>query len=57
MQRRLHRGGRDPIRIDHPGLDRENDADGYGDRDGPVDRDADRAREALGEPMKRVPQI
>ena len=37
VERRFHGGGRDPVRVDHPGLDRQHDRDSADDRDDPVD--------------------
>ena len=39
VERGLHRGRRDPVRVDHVGLDDEDDQDSADDRDDPVDGD------------------
>src|SRR5439155_3508399 len=44
VKRRLHRRRRDPVRVDHPLLDREDDEDRAGDGHDPVDRDPPRPR-------------
>src|SRR5882672_3580700 len=56
VQGRLHRARRDPVRVDDPGLDREDDRDRADDRDEPVDRDPPAVRQPLGQVVDRVPQ-
>src|ERR671923_2264060 len=55
MERRLHRRGRDPVRVHDPLLDRQHDRDGADDRHHPVDRDPPRAREAVGQLVDGIP--
>ena len=56
VQRRLHRGRRDPVRVDDVRLDREHDRDRAQDRDRPVDGDPPLAREAVRQEVDRVSQ-
>ena len=56
MQCGLHRRRRDPVGVDDPGLERQDDPNGGDDGDRPVDRDAGTAREALCQPVNRVSQ-
>src|SRR5581483_501689 len=56
VERRLHRARRDPVRVDHPLLDREHDQDRADDRDEPVDRDPPAAGEARGQAVDGIPQ-
>src|SRR5262249_46006830 len=51
---RLHRGRRDPVRVDDPVLEPEDDEDRAGDRENPVEEDARVAREPREEPAERV---
>ena len=54
MKCRLHRRGRNPVRVDDPGLDREHDRDRARNRDDPVDCDPPVPRQALGEPVNGI---
>src|SRR5512133_2464799 len=56
VQRGLHRGRWDLVRVDHPGLDREHEPDRGSDRHDPVDRDPPGPRQARGQPVDRVSQ-
>src|SRR5580765_2833778 len=56
VERRLHRGRRDPVRVHDPGLHHEHDGDCERDGQDPVDRDAPCPREARGQPVERVSQ-
>src|SRR3954463_1584520 len=56
MQRGLHRGGRDPVRVDDPGLDREHDRDRGADRRGPAHRDAPPPGPRGRQPVERISQ-
>ena len=55
VQRRLHRRGRDPVRVDDARLHASTITPiGDGERHDPVDRHADGVREALGQPVDGV---
>jgi len=56
VERRLHRARRDPVRVDHPLLDREDDQDRPEDRDEPVDRDANAVGQPDGQAVDGVSQ-
>src|SRR6188474_3139539 len=53
MERRLHRRGRDPVRVHDPGLDREHRPDGDDDGHDPVDHGGPRSRQAGREAVDR----
>src|SRR5439155_4606545 len=57
VQRRLHGGGRDPVRVDDPLLEREHDQDRAGDGEDPVERDPDAARQAGKEAGERIAAV
>ena len=57
MQRRLHRRGRNAIRVDDECLHEQDDRDGADDRHDPVDRDPERRRQAAGQPVDRVARL
>ena len=57
VQRRLHRGRRDAVRVDDPGLDREDDRDRADDRHDPVDGDAEPAGKPAGDPVERMVEL
>ena len=57
VERRLHRRGGNPVRVDDERLHEQDDRDGADDRDGPVDRDAERVRQAAREPVDRVARL
>src|SRR5207244_6545167 len=46
--------GRDPIRVDDPGLDREHDPDGARNRDDPVESDPPAVRQIGEEAVDRI---
>ena len=54
VERRLHRGRGNPVRVDHPRLDRQHDRDRAGDRHDPVDRDPPAARQVARRARDRV---
>jgi limonene-1,2-epoxide hydrolase len=54
VERRFHRGGRDPVRVDHERLDRENDRNRADDRDDPIDDDPRPARKTPGDAVERM---
>src|SRR5919106_270868 len=53
MERGLHRGRGNAVRVDDPGLDGKHRPDGHDDRDDPVDDRRPRVRQALGQPVDR----
>ncbi len=57
VERGLHRGRRDPVRVDHVGLDDEDDHDRPYDRDDPVDGDTKTVRETAGEAVDRISHV
>src|SRR5204863_1688665 len=57
VQRRLHGGGRDPVRVHDPLLERDHDQDRAGDGEDPVERDPDSARQAGKEAGERVAAV
>ncbi len=56
VQRRLHRRGRDPVRVDDVGLDREDRGDRDHDREHPVDHRTPRGRDPPHETVDRISQ-
>src|SRR4051794_1376752 len=57
VQRRLHGRRRDAVGVDDPLLEREDDQDRAGDRENPVERDADASRQAGKETGERVAAV
>jgi hypothetical protein len=54
VERGLHRRGWDPVWVDDPRLDREDDRDGARDRDDPVERDPPAVGQVREEAVDRV---
>ena len=52
---RLHRRGRDSVRVRDLDLERQDDRERDGERQDPVQSDADRMGQALREPIDGVP--
>ncbi len=57
VQGRLHRGRRDPVRVDHPRLQREHEPDRGADRDDPVDGDPPRGRQPRGQAVDGIAHL